>query len=205
MTPYSTMESDAIGAMRHFETPLGEMVTVCTDDGVRLLEFRDRRGLEAELRDLAGRLHCRVVMGENALTRQLGRELEEYFGGTRHEFTVPLKPPGTPFQRSVWDALCRIPYGQTRSYGEQARAIGQPTATRAVAHANGDNPVAIVIPCHRVIGADGKLTGYGGGLWRKQYLLDLESVQGQLAVQPGRLAGQGSSQPTGRNSGRRFT
>ncbi len=101
-------------------------------------------------------------------------QLAEYFAGERQEFTVPLKLVGTPFQRRVWQELVRIPFGVTISYGEQARRIGQPTASRAVGHANGRNPISILVPCHRVIGANGKLTGYGGGLDRKQWLLNWE-------------------------------
>lgn len=172
-----------IGYMHQFETPLGAMVTICTGDGVRLLEFLDRRGLETELRDIGKSLGVTVVAGENDVTHQVEREMAEYFAGTRREFTLPLAPVGTPFQQRVWLALRDIPYGRTRSYGEQARAIGKPEAVRAVARANGDNRIAIVIPCHRVIGANGKLTGYGGGLWRKQYLLDLEGAQGVLRME----------------------
>ena len=106
--------------------------------------------------------------------RQLERELQEYFSGERQEFDVPLDTPTTPFRQRVWDELRTIPYGETRTYAQQAQRIGQPTATRAVASANGQNRVAIVIPCHRVIGSDGSLTGYAGGLARKQWLLDLE-------------------------------
>jgi AraC family transcriptional regulator of adaptative response/methylated-DNA-[protein]-cysteine methyltransferase len=169
-----------IGRMQHFDTPLGAMLGICTDSGVRLLEFLERRGLESELRDLGPRLGCTILPGDNAVSRQLRRELDEYFAGTRKKFTVPLEPVGTPFQRRVWDVLCDIPYGETRSYGVQARVAGYPAAVRAVARANGDNRIAILIPCHRVIGANGKLTGYGGGLWRKQHLLDLESGQLQF-------------------------
>jgi AraC family transcriptional regulator of adaptative response/methylated-DNA-[protein]-cysteine methyltransferase len=179
-------EPVTIGRMHQFETPIGGMVTICCDDGVRLLEFLERRGLETELQHLGKRVGCTILSGENDVTWQVERELREYFEGTRREFTVPLQPAGTPFQRSVWDVLRGIPYGTTRSYADQARAVGQPSAVRAVARANGDNPIAIVIPCHRVIGADGKLTGYGGGLWRKQYLLDLESAQRSLVVSAGR-------------------
>lgn len=166
-----------IGSMRQIDTPLGTMLTICTEEGVRLLEFLERRALETELRELGARLDCTIMPGENAVTRQLEAELAEYFEGKRRDFEVPLQPIGTPFQQRVWDVLRTIPYGTTRSYAEQARAIGQPTATRAVARANGDNKIAIIIPCHRVIGANGKLTGYGGGLWRKQHLLDLERGQ----------------------------
>jgi methylated-DNA-[protein]-cysteine S-methyltransferase len=106
------------------------------------------------------------------------RQLDEYFEGRRRAFDLALAPEGTPFQRRVWDELCRIPFGTTISYRELAARIGQPTATRAVGLANGRNPIAIVVPCHRVIGADGSLTGYGGGLDRKRYLLGLEQGRG---------------------------
>ena len=102
-------------------------------------------------------------------------QLNEYFEGRRIEFTMPLVTPGTSFQETVWEELRRIPYGSTRSYKQQAEAINNPEAVRAVANANGVNRISILIPCHRVIGSDGQLTGYGGGLWRKKWLLDLES------------------------------
>jgi AraC family transcriptional regulator of adaptative response/methylated-DNA-[protein]-cysteine methyltransferase len=105
----------------------------------------------------------------------LNAQLEEYFSGDRKEFDLPLVLPGTPFQQKVWAGLQAIPYGSTRSYKGQAEVIGHPNAVRAVAKANGDNRVAILIPCHRVTGANGELVGYGGGVWRKQYLLKLES------------------------------
>jgi methylated-DNA-[protein]-cysteine S-methyltransferase len=102
-------------------------------------------------------------------------QIDEYFRGKRKEFSVPLKTEGTEFQQKVWRQLERIPYGEVASYGDVARAIGRPTAPRAVGSANHNNPIAIIIPCHRVIGADGSLTGYGGGLWRKEWLLNLEA------------------------------
>jgi methylated-DNA-[protein]-cysteine S-methyltransferase len=105
------------------------------------------------------------------------RQLEEYFAGKRTRFDVPLAPRGTPFRRAVWDQLLRIPYGETSTYGQIARALGKPEASRAVGGANHHNPISIIIPCHRVIGADGSLTGYGGELHRKQALLELESRQ----------------------------
>jgi methylated-DNA-[protein]-cysteine S-methyltransferase len=111
---------------------------------------------------------------DSAFTEACG-QLDEYFAGERTEFDLPLNPAGTPFQRRVWDALKTIPYGEIRSYGEIAEQIGRPGAARAVGLANGRNPISIVVPCHRVIGASGALTGYGGGLERKQYLLDLET------------------------------
>lgn len=158
-------------------TPIGPMLLGATDRGVCLLEFTDRRMLETQLRRIARQLDCVFVPGANEHARRLKAELEAYFAGALRTFETPLDMFGTPFQRRVWEALLQIPYGETRSYAEQARAIGEPNAVRAVARANGDNRIAIVIPCHRVIGSDGKLTGYGGGLWRKQYLLELERAR----------------------------
>lgn len=111
---------------------------------------------------------------DHPLLLQTAQQLRQYFAGTRREFALPLAPAGTPFQRVVWDALLRVPYGQTASYGDMARTIGRPTAFRAVGLANGQNPIAIIVPCHRVIGSSGGLTGYGGGLPRKVLLLELE-------------------------------
>jgi methylated-DNA-[protein]-cysteine S-methyltransferase len=119
------------------------------------------------------------------------KQLAAYFSGELQDFDVPLAPEGTEFQKKVWRELCRIPYGETTSYGELARRIGQPTASRAVGLANGRNPIGIIVPCHRVIGADGSMTGYGGGLRRKRLLLDLESrvaASGQLTL-PGAASG----------------
>lgn len=155
-------------------TPLGPMLLGATDEAVVLLEFTDRRMLETQLKRLERQLDCVFVPGSTAVGRALEEELGRYFAGELREFTVPLATPGTDFQQRVWEVLRTIPYGETRSYGEQARALGDPAAVRAVARANGDNRIAIVIPCHRVIGADGKLTGYGGGLERKRFLLELE-------------------------------
>lgn len=158
-------------------TPIGPMLLGATDRGVCLLEFTDRRMLETQLRRVARHLDCVFVPGANEHARRLEAELEAYFAGALRTFETPLDMFGTPFQRRVWGALLQIPYGETRSYADQARAIGEPNAVRAVARANGDNRIAIVIPCHRVIGSDGKLTGYGGGLWRKRYLLELERAR----------------------------
>ena len=155
-------------------TPLGPMIAGATDDGLCLLEFSDRRMLEAQLRRVGKLLPGPFTPGHNAMLDRIERELAQYFAGELRDFTVPLVVLGSEFQQRVWKGLRQIPYGQTRSYGQQAAAIGRPEAVRAVARANGDNRIAIVIPCHRVIGADGKLTGYGGGLWRKRWLLRLE-------------------------------
>lgn len=155
-------------------TRLGPMFICSTDKGICLLEFTDRRMLESEFNDLQNRLQATILAGENEHTAQLKTELEEYFSGKRKTFTVPLDTPGTEFQRSVWNVLQDIPYGKTCSYQEQAEQIQNPKAIRAVATANGMNRISIVIPCHRVIGKDGSLTGYGGGLDRKRWLLDHE-------------------------------
>jgi AraC family transcriptional regulator of adaptative response/methylated-DNA-[protein]-cysteine methyltransferase len=172
-TPSSSRDATPLYLTRLL-TPLGPMIAGATDEGVCLLEFSDRRMLELQLRRVGKHFRQTPVPGKNEMLERLENELERYFAGDLDAFTVPITAPGTPFQQQVWDGLMRIPYGETRSYAEQAAAIGRPTAVRAVARANGDNRMAIVIPCHRVIGADGKLTGYGGGLWRKQFLLDLE-------------------------------
>ncbi len=157
-------------------TPLGPMIAVVAEEGVALLEFADRPMLETQLRQVRRRLDCSVAPGggDHPLMRQLQGELDQYFAGHRHQFSVPLLPAGTPFQEAVWAELAAIPYGETRSYQAIARAIGRPTARRAVGRANGDNRLAILLPCHRVVGQDGTLTGYGGGLWRKRRLLALE-------------------------------
>ena len=158
-------------------TPLGPMIAGATDEGLCLLEFADRRMLETQLARIRRALHAQTLPGTSPHVALLERQLAEYFVGTRRAFTVPLVTAGTPFQECVWQALQEIPCGETRSYQDQALAIGQPTAVRAVARANGDNRISILIPCHRVIGKDGQLVGYGGGLWRKKYLLDLEAAQ----------------------------
>jgi AraC family transcriptional regulator of adaptative response/methylated-DNA-[protein]-cysteine methyltransferase len=156
------------------ESPVGPLLLGATDDGACLLEFTDRRALETQIATVRRRFACAIVPGEHDHVHRLQRELDRYFAGKLREFTVPLVYPGTPFQCKVWDQLRQIPYGETRSYEDIARAVGTPSAQRAVGTANGLNRIAIVIPCHRVVNKDGRLGGYGGGLWRKQYLLDLE-------------------------------
>ncbi len=172
--PPSKGKGREIIRLARFPTPLGVMVAGAVDAGVCLLEFADRKMLETELRQLRKLLKAEVVPGESRHFELLQRELEKYFRGERCAFTVPLVAPGTTFQRKVWAGLRKIPYGTTRSYGEQAARLKMPAAVRAVARANGANRISILIPCHRVIGADGKLAGYGGGLWRKKFLLELE-------------------------------
>ena len=117
-----------------------------------------------------------LLQGKSPLHNQVESEITDYFEGRLQQFSIPLAMPGTSFQRAVWSALQEIPYGQTRSYAQVAATLGRPAAVRAVANANGSNRLAVIIPCHRVIGSDGRLTGYGGGLWRKLRLLELEGV-----------------------------
>jgi AraC family transcriptional regulator of adaptative response/methylated-DNA-[protein]-cysteine methyltransferase len=160
------------------ESPLGPLVAGATAAGVCLLEFTNRRMLEAQLRTVRRLFDLPLAPGSCAHLDTLRRELAAYFAGTLRTFTVPLVAPGTPFQRKVWDALGRVPYGRTWSYDQLAAAVGSPGACRAVGRANGLNRIAILIPCHRVVMKDGRLCGYGGGVWRKRRLLDLEAGVG---------------------------
>ncbi len=157
-------------------TPLGPMFVCATDKGICLLEFVDRRMLETEFKDLQRLLGAKIIAGENKHIKQAKMEIIEYFSGERMTFSVKLDTPGTAFQQQVWQALSTIKYGTTATYQQQAQAIENPNAVRAVASANGYNRISIIVPCHRVIGKNGKLTGYGGGLERKRWLLEHEGV-----------------------------
>lgn len=150
------------------DTPIGALTLVAEDDLLRAIYVEDQRHRPPD--DRFGHPDD----GDSVVLKETARQLTEYFAGERSTFELPLAAEGTPFQRRVWEELCAIPYGETISYGELARRIGQPTASRAVGLANGRNPISIVVPCHRVIGSSGKLVGYGGGLERKQTLLALE-------------------------------
>ena len=172
-SPGRSRSSDCIVAA-WVESPLGPLVCGATSEGICLLEFTDRRMLETQFTTLRKRFACAIVPGENEHLDRLRDELADYFAGNRQRFSVPLVYPGTPFERRVWDELLRIRYGETRSYDALARTIGCAGAPRAVGQANGRNRIAIVIPCHRVVNKNGQLGGYGGGLWRKRFLLDLE-------------------------------
>ncbi len=171
--PAQAARGDAV-SLTWIETPIGPMLAGATCQAVCLLEFTERRMLETQIATVRRLFRAPLLPGRNPVLEQLVRELEEYFKGRRRRFDVPLCCPGTPFQERVWSALLEIPYGETVSYQELALRLGDAQATRAVGRANGMNRIAIVIPCHRVVNADGRLGGYGGGLWRKQYLLDLE-------------------------------
>ena len=163
-----------------FPSPLGDLIACATEHGLCLLEFVGSRRVEREQQDLQRLLKRPMIAGTNEHLAQAEQELREYFAGSLHTFNVALHTPATPFQAAVWQGLRQIPYGKTASYREQAERLGRPTAVRAVANANGQNRVSIIIPCHRVIGADGSLTGYAGGLQRKAWLLQHE--QGMQAA-----------------------
>jgi AraC family transcriptional regulator of adaptative response/methylated-DNA-[protein]-cysteine methyltransferase len=177
--PGAAREADVL-QVTWIESPLGPLLAAADARHVVMLEFTERRMLEAQFDTLRRRFRTAIVPGENAHLVKLRRELAEYFDGKRYRFTVPLNYPGTPFQQKVWNELLKIPYGETRSYEDIARAVGSASAVRAVGQTNGLNRICVVIPCHRVVNKDGKLGGYGGGLWRKQALLSLE--QGQKAI-----------------------
>ena len=157
-------------------SPLGPMIAGATDDGICLLEFTDRRMLEAQFDTVRRRFGGSTVIGWNEHLERLQDELTGYFAGSVRAFRVPLVYPGTPFQLRVWEKLLAVPYGETRSYQDLASAVGDPAAVRAVGRANGMNRIAILIPCHRIVNKNGDLGGYGGGLRRKQYLLNLEQA-----------------------------
>lgn len=164
----------------YIETPLGEMIACATDKGICLLEFNNRKNIEGQFQKTAKALNANIVEESNIYFDQLKKELDAYFKKELKEFTVPLDLVGTEFQIKVWQALLTIPYGKTVSYMQQSEAMGSPLSIRAVANANGMNKIAIIVPCHRVIGSNGKLTGYAGGLERKKWLLNLENQEKNL-------------------------
>jgi len=172
-SPSNSQEKSVLSIVR-FTTTIGPMFACASKEGLCLLEFTDRKMLETEFKELCKRLNAVILPGENSHLTQTQSEIHDYFSGKKKVFSVPLHTPGTSFQQSAWKILHTIPYGETRSYSQQAAELGKPKAHRAVASANGRNRIAIIIPCHRVIAADGKLAGYGGGLQRKKWLLDFE-------------------------------
>lgn len=170
---------------KSIQTPLGLMIAMAGDEGLSLLEFDDRPALPVEVEELEKRYGYAIEPGGNAVLDQIEEELNAYFAGTLTGFETPLVLPGMAFQRQIWSTLQAISYGETRTYGGITRDLGKPGSSRAVGAANGQNRVAIVVPCHRVIGADGSLTGYGGGQRRKRFLLDLEHrVFARMANRP---------------------
>ncbi|CND47613.1 bifunctional transcriptional activator/DNA repair enzyme AdaA [Yersinia intermedia] len=171
ITGVAPTRESAMILIHRFTTPIGPMFVCATERGVCLLEFTDRRMLETEFGDLQRLLKARIIPGENNHTRQAEKEIGEYFAGKRQQFAISLDTPGSEFQLAVWEGIREIPYSQTTYYQSVAEQINKPTAVRAVAAANGMNRVAIVIPCHRVIGKNGTMTGYGGGIARKEWLI----------------------------------
>lgn len=176
--PQNSTEGNLI-LINRFTTPLGPMFVCATEKGICLLEFVDRRMLETELSDLQKRLRANILTGENQHIKQAKTEINEYFDSKRTQFDVKLHTPGTDFQQEVWNALRDIQYGQTSTYQKQAIKLDRPNAVRAVASANGHNRIAIIIPCHRVVGKDGKMVGYRGGIERKKWLLEHEHKNSQ--------------------------
>lgn len=166
---------------KNIKTPLGDMIACASENGVCFLDFVDRKNFEKLFYSMVNKLDGEIIELLNKESKKpydiiirLEKELNEYFSGKRKEFTVPLITTGTEFQNKVWDELIRIPYGKTISYKEEAERINQKNAFRAVANANGKNKLSIIIPCHRVIANNGKLSGYGGGIDKKEFLISLE-------------------------------
>ncbi|HAS72623.1 MAG TPA: cysteine methyltransferase [Clostridiales bacterium UBA8960] len=160
---------------KYLDTPIGEMVAVANDEGICMLEFKDMKTLELDLLKIKEIFGGEPISpGKNEHLDLLTEEVTAYFQQKLKTFTVPVVKWGTSFQNQVWEALETIPFGETRSYFDVAKQLSNPKAVRAVGMANGKNKIAIIIPCHRVIGAEGKMTGYAGGLWRKEWLLNHE-------------------------------
>jgi methylated-DNA-[protein]-cysteine S-methyltransferase len=155
----------------HYDSPIGRLLALATEDALTTLHMLGAKHEPRALDESAWEEGARLP-----LLRTLGKELDAYFKRKRTTFTIALAPEGTAFQQAAWKALCKVPYGETRTYGEQARLMRSPTAVRAVGAANGRNPIGIVIPCHRIIGASGALTGYAGGMDKKEFLLRLEGA-----------------------------
>ncbi|REC79191.1 XRE family transcriptional regulator [Chryseobacterium elymi] len=174
-TPKNTVRRKIID-LKRLETPLGPMFACSCEEGICLLEFTDRKNIDRQFSQLSKVMNAEIVQGENKHFKQLEDELNEYFEGKRTKFDVPIYTTGTDFQKRVWQLLTEIPLGETRTYKQQSEFLGNPKAVRAVGTANGINKIAIIIPCHRVIGSDGELVGYAGGIWRKQKLLELEGA-----------------------------
>lgn len=175
-------EHNPIRYIDWYESPVGPLLVSATESAVCGLSFCDAGDLQRSLQALRERHQASLRSDDASPLRALRTQLQEYFQGRRRVFEVPISCAGSEFQQRVWAALCEIPYGDTWSYLQLAVRIGDELATRAVGYANGANPIAIVVPCHRVINADGGEGGYGGGLWRKRILLDLERGQGTLAL-----------------------
>lgn len=166
-----------------FHTPVGEFIAGATDDGICLFDFRFRKMLPAIQQRIAAGLNDIFEEGTHPLFGALRSELDEYFAGARKSFSIPVNPVGSAFQKAVWNSLLQIPYAATVTYAQQAKVFGDEHAIRAIASANGMNSLAIIIPCHRVTGAGGALTGYSGGLAAKRWLLDHEAKHAGKTMQ----------------------
>lgn len=159
------------------DSPLGDLNLAATNKGICMLEFDNEKRIKHHLSEITRELNCKIIIKENSIIKDAEKQLTKYFTNNLNNFNLPLHLVGTDFQQKVWEELLKIPFGKTRTYKEQAIAMGNLKAIRAVANANGQNRISIIIPCHRVIGSNGNLTGYGGKLWRKEELLKLESNQ----------------------------
>lgn len=175
MREYKAIKKNII-ATTVISTPLGKMFVASTSKGICMLSFYNEDAIQKQIKKVKKFFDAEVLPAHNKHFETLTKELEEYFEGKREKFTTPLQLVGTPFQQKVWKVLMSIPYGKTISYQEQAILIDNPKAIRAVASANANNLIPIIIPCHRVIGKNGKLTGYAGGLDKKEFLLNLEKA-----------------------------
>jgi AraC family transcriptional regulator of adaptative response/methylated-DNA-[protein]-cysteine methyltransferase len=167
----------------YLDTPIGKMMAAATDEGLCLFDFQYRKSISSILKRIELHTDEKFEEHEHPLFPVLERQINEYFTGERKVFDIQLHLAGTPFQKKVWEGLLQIPYGQTRSYEQQSVFLGDAKAIRAVAGANGENGIAIIVPCHRVIGKNGSLTGYGGGLQKKKWLLEHERKHSGLAGQ----------------------
>ncbi|MBN4080159.1 methylated-DNA--[protein]-cysteine S-methyltransferase [Beggiatoa alba] len=171
----SLSESDkTLLLVTQIETPFGIMIAAASSRGICMLEFSIEERLNIQITRIKRFFSANIKIGKNAILTQLNKEIQEYFSGIRKIFDIPLDIAGTSFQKKAWHALQNIPYGKTRSYQEQAITIARPDSARAIASANRNNLICIIIPCHRVIGKNGAMAGYGGEIWRKEYLLELE-------------------------------
>lgn len=174
MREYKAIKKNII-ATTTINTPLGDMFCAATKDGICILSFFGQKNLEKQIEKVQNFFDAQIIPAHNKYFDCLQKELDEYFQGKREEFTIPLQLVGTTFQQSVWKILMKIPYSETISYKQEAELLKKPTASRAVANANGQNMISILIPCHRIIQSNGSLGGYAGGIDKKQALLKLEN------------------------------